>query len=391
MIFGILVSGCHKAASRNQDADSSLVDYAESIYSLHPEDVKALHWADSVMSAMTLEQMAGQLIFPAVYSDDSDLALRSVVSYVADSHVGGVVLLKGTPKAARAIADTLGALSCAPPFVAIDAEWGLAMRLSDTPRFPRNGNISPAAEDSILYEYGLEVARECREVGINMVLGPVLDVVPGGTLNKSFIGSRSFGSDPIRVALLGVAYSQGLEEGGVMSVAKHFPGHGSADGDSHKHLPYVAKNVDELRKCDLLPFDEYVRRGLSGIMVGHLYVPALDSIRRPISVSNTILRDMMRGEMEFEGLIITDAMNMTGAEGNAGAEAIMAGADIVLAPSDTRKEVQLIVSAVKAGSFAIEDLRDRVRRVLIYKYRFRAEPRMKSEDNSKHIQRALLK
>lgn len=391
MIFGILVSGCHRAASRNQDADSLLVDYADSIYSLHPEDVKALHWADSVMSAMTLEQMAGQLIFPAVYSDDSDLALRSVVSYVADSHVGGVVLLKGTPKAARAIADTLDALSCAPPFVAIDAEWGLAMRLSDTPRFPRNGNISPAAEDSILYEYGLEVARECREVGINMVLGPVLDVTSGSEMRKSFIGSRSFGKDPVRATRLGIAYSQGLEDGGVMSVAKHFPGHGSADGDSHKFLPEVNKNLEELYECDLMPFMKYIDSGLSSVMIGHLYVPALDSVRRPVTVSEKILKGMLRHEMGFEGLIITDAMNMTGAEGNAGAEAIMAGADIVLAPSDTHREVQLIVSAVKTGAFALEDLRDRVSRVLIYKYRFRAEPRMKSEDNSKHIQRALLK
>lgn len=366
MILGILMPGCRRAVTPVQDADSlsaAIVD------SLDVSELRMREWVDSVMAGMTLEEMAGQLIYPAVYSDDSGYAMRSVVKYVADSHVGGVVLLKGTPEAARLISDTLSKISCAPPFVSIDAEWGLAMRLKNTPRFPRNGKISPAARDSILYEYGVEVARECREVGINMVLGPVLDVLPEENGKNTFIGSRSFGSDALRVTRHGVSYAKGLEDGGVISVAKHFPGHGSADADSHKRLPTVSKSRKQLFESDLKPFMEYAGNNLSAIMVGHLYVPALDSEDIPVSVSEKILKGFVRDEMRFRGLIITDAMNMAGAGGKSGADAIMAGADMVLAPRDTHREVMSLVEAVENGVFPLESLRDRVRRVLSYKFK----------------------
>lgn len=350
-----------------------------------------MEWVDSVMDEMTLEQMAGQLIMPAVFSDHSRNALRQVAAYVADSHIGGIVLLKGTPEAAYAIADTMAGLSCAPPLIAIDAEWGLAMRLKDTPIFPKNGRISPAVQDSILYEYGREVARECRGLGINMVLGPVLDVLPGGDGKNSFIGHRSFGNDPARVARFGVAYARGLEDGGVLSVAKHFPGHGSADTDSHKALPLVAKDVPELWKQDLLPFEKYISAGLSAVMVGHLYVPALDKEEIPVSVSEKILKTILRDEMNFKGLVITDAMNMAGADGKTGVDAIMAGADIVLAPSDTRREILLLMEAVKNGRFPLSELRGRVRRVLAYKYAVWKKPMENGEDKSIMVRSALEK
>ncbi len=388
MILGILLPGCRRSASPRPDADTVMCG------SVAPEADSgdgAARWVDSVMSAMTLEQMAGQLVLPAVYSDDSAMALRQVAAYVGDSHIGGVVLLKGTPKAARAIADTLAALSCAPPLVAIDAEWGLAMRLSDTPLYPRNGRISPEAEDSLLYEYGLEVARECREVGINMVLGPVLDVLPEDDGRKTFIGTRSFGSDARRVTRLGVSYARGLERGGVVSVAKHFPGHGAADADSHKALPLVGKSLERLRASDLMPFGEYIGCGLGAVMIGHLFVPALEPDTIPVSVSERVLRGVLRQEMGFRGLIVTDAMNMAGAGGRTGADAIMAGADIVLAPADTRREVERIVSAVTAGRFPLEELRDRVRRLLACKYKYArgGAPESRREDRSGRISRAL--
>ncbi len=386
-LLGILVPACRDSTPRRGDA-LAVASETPADSSLSASD--AVQWADSVMSAMTLEQLAGQLIFPAVFSDDSELAMRSLMAYVGDSHIGGVVLLKGSPKAAKTIADTLLAVSCAPPFIAIDAEWGLAMRLSDTPVFPRNGKISPSAEDTLLYQYGLEVARECRHFGINMVLGPVLDVLPEGD-KKTFIGTRSFGSDPEKVTRRGVSYAKGLEDGGVLSVAKHFPGHGSAGGDSHKRLPLVSKSLQELKDCDLMPFEHYIKNGLSGVMIGHLYVPALDSVYTPVSVSPKILKEVLRQELGFEGLIITDAMNMAGADGKSGADAIMAGADIVLAPSDTRGEVSAIVDAVRSGCFPLEQLRQRVRRVLVYKYMVGEKmPDQDFNDNSARIRTDLL-
>lgn len=379
--------GCRRAVSPDQNAGSvSDVEMASDVAGR-----QGMEWVDSVMDGMTLEQMAGQLIMPAVFSDHSENALRQVVAYVADSHIGGVVLLKGTPEAAYAIADTLAGLSCVPPMIAIDAEWGLAMRLKDTPLFPKNGKISPAVRDSILYEYGKEVARECRGLGINMVLGPVLDVLPGGDGKNSFIGNRSFGNDPARVARFGVAYARGLEDGGVLSVAKHFPGHGAANADSHKSLPVVAKDLRELWKQDLLPFERYISEGLSAVMVAHLYVPSLDKEEIPVSVSKKILKTMLRDELKFKGLIITDAMNMAGADGKTGADAIMAGADIVLAPSDTRREILLLVEAVRNGRFPLSEFRDRVGRVLAYKYAVWKKPLENGEDKSIMVRSALEK
>lgn len=367
--LSVLFSSCtgHRVASSDINTDSTETIELDSIQAEHDLSSEAKLWADSIMVTMTVEQMAGQLIMPAVYSDVSPSAMRLLREYAVDSHIGGVVLLKGSAEAAREIADTLRSLLPAPPFVAIDAEWGLAMRLEGTPEFPRNGRISKDADETILFDYGFEVARECRELGINMVLGPVLDVLPAGR-RQSGIGSRSFGSDSGRAATLGVAYAKGVESAGVLSVAKHFPGHGSADADSHKRLPIVNKTRAELEATDLLPFREYVGNGMSAIMVGHLYVPALDEEELPVTVSENILKKYVRGELGFNGLIVTDAINMAGASGHTAADAIKAGADIVLAPANTEEEIRKIVDSVRDGELPYTTLRDRVGRVLFYKY-----------------------
>ncbi|MDE7419694.1 MAG: hypothetical protein K2N35_05755 [Muribaculaceae bacterium] len=367
LCLSMLFGGCGNGVSASKENDSIGVDELDSLPSLHDISIDARLWADSIMGCMTVEEMAGQLIMPAIYSDDSYNTLRLLKKYAADNHVGGVVLLKGSAEAAKTIADSLRKMSNIPPFIAIDAEWGLAMRLKGTPEFPRNSRIAESADETALFDYGNEVARECREIGINMVLGPVLDVLPQGR-RSSGIGSRSFGKDPERVAKLGVAYAKGVESGGVISVAKHFPGHGSADADSHKRLPSVAKSREELEKTDLLPFNEYVGNGLSAIMTGHLHVPALDDGDVPVTVSEKILKDFVRNEMGFQGLIVTDAMNMAAAEGNTAADAIAAGADIVLAPANTEDEVMRLAAAVRDGRISAGQLRDRVGRVLFYKY-----------------------
>lgn len=373
MLIGIAcliasLPGCSGCNHKNTH-DSTETPELDSIQAEHDITEDARLWADSIMDSMTVEEMAGQLIMPAVYSDISPAAMRLVREYATDCHVGGVVLLKGSVEAARTIADTLRSMSVAPPFISIDAEWGLAMRLKGTPEFPRNGRISAQADETILFDYGYEVARECRAIGINMVLGPVLDVLPAGR-RLSGIGSRSFGRDTERAARLGVAYAKGVESGGVLSVAKHFPGHGSADADSHKRLPVVNKTREDLEANDLLPFREYVSNGMSAIMTGHLYVPALDEDEVPVTVSKKILSKFVREELDFHGLIVTDAINMAGASGHTAADAIIAGADIVLAPANTEEELINIVSAVRDGRLSTATLRDRVGRVLFYKYFF---------------------
>ncbi|MDE6299052.1 MAG: glycosyl hydrolase family 3, partial [Muribaculaceae bacterium] len=263
---------------------------------------EALNYADSLLATMSLEERIGQCFMPAIYSSSDSLTMRQLRRYISDFHVGGVVLLKGD---LESVAKISGIVSRAriPLFLAIDAEWGLGMRLKDAPAFPRNGRISGNADEQLMFEYGSEVARECRRIGVNMVLGPVIDVV-GNT--EGIIGSRSFGSDRERVALLGTAYARGVESGRVISVAKHFPGHGSPSGDSHKEMQVISRSLHTLDSVDLYPFRRYIETGLSGIMVGHLAVPAIDPEMLPAAVSPVVITDLLRGELEFTGLVLAD-------------------------------------------------------------------------------------
>lgn len=322
---------------------------------------EAAHWADSVMAGMNAAERAAQLVMPAVYARTEESAMVQVREYAVSLKVGGLLLLQGTLQEARTIADSLSAWSAVPPFVAIDGEWGLAMRLSDAPRFPANRRISPEASENALYDYGYEMARECRSVGINMLLGPVVDVI-GTDSPQGGLSYRSFGEDPERTARMAVAYARGTEDGNVISVAKHFPGHGRATSDSHRTLPVISASRGELDSIDLVPFRRYSEAGLSAVMTGHLSVPALDATGRPATVSPAMLDTLLRKELGFRGLVITDAMNMSAVGKYTAADAIRAGADIVLAPMSTAEAIRQI-----AGLDSVI-IADRCRRVLQRKY-----------------------
>lgn len=321
----------------------------------------AISMADSLLKSMTLEQKAAQLIIPALYASDDFFTLRAVREY-GRKGIGGLILLKGNATSASMIADSLSRFSSLPPLIAIDAEWGLGMRLSDEPVYPFNSEIPEGVTDDEMYEYGRTVGAQCRAIGINMVLGPVLDVAERG----SFMGRRSYGPDPVRVSDLSISYARGLESEGVMSVAKHFPGHGSAR-DSHKRKQVIERSLTQMDSIDLYPFRKFIASGLSAVMVGHLAVPAIDPQMRPAAVSQAIITGLLKEELGFKGLVLTDAMNMGGAEGNGADKAIEAGADLILAPEKSDREIMLIVKAVEEGLISQQRLDDSVRKVLFYK------------------------
>ncbi len=200
-----MACACSGGGRAQEDGAEDSIEIVEldSIQALHDISADARMWADSIMDTMTVEEMAGQLIMPAVYSDDSREAMKLLYRYAADSHIGGVVLLKGSTEAAKTIADTLRTLLPAPPFIAIDAEWGLAMRLEGTPEFPRNGRITESADQSVLFDYGSEMADEGCVLGMNMVNGIVMDVLPDGR-RRLDIWSRCFGRENRRLDDLGV-------------------------------------------------------------------------------------------------------------------------------------------------------------------------------------------
>lgn len=332
---------------------------------------EAWRWADSVSLRMDTVCLGAQVLMPALYASDDPWTVALLQRYAREG-IGGIILLKGTVEEARTLADSMMDISAVDPFVAIDAEWGLNMRLADAPKFPANGRMSSKVHDQLMYDYGREVARECRQIGINMVLGPVLDVTQG----NSYVGVRSFGSAPRRVSELGVAYGKGLSGGGVMPVAKHFPGHGTVRTDSHKGKGVIEGSLQRLDTVDLVPFRAWSAAGLPAVMVGHLAVPAIDSKMLPAAVSPTIISDLLRGDLDFRGLVLTDAMNMLGAEGYTAADALKAGSNLILAPSDTESELKGIAESVRKGILPLDTLRQRVRLILFHKYLLRRAPDM---------------
>ncbi|MDE5790543.1 MAG: hypothetical protein K2H96_04875 [Muribaculaceae bacterium] len=345
--------------NRAEELSSEVTDSLQ-----HENDLsfRASEMADSMLAGMSLEEKASQLMIPALYSSDDAYTLKAVGEY-GKKGVGGVVLLKGNSASVIAIADSLTRSSTIPPFVSIDAEWGLGMRLSDEPRYPFNSEIGDSVNEKEMFLYGATVGEQCQDLGINMVLGPVVDVAPKG----SFMGKRSYGEDPVRVSDLSVAYSLGLESKGVISVAKHFPGHGSAKGDSHRSKPVIERTLHQMDSIDLYPFRKYIDSGLSAVMVGHLAVPAVDPEMHPAAISRTVISDLLIRELGFKGLILTDALTMSGAEGAGADKAVEAGADLILAPVDTDKEIERVVEGVKNGSISEERLDRSVRKVLFYK------------------------
>ena len=343
-------------SAENKDANEEIKDITK----------QAIEFADSVYNTLTLEERVGQCFMPAIKTDTNAYNLKIYRKYIDDFHVGGIVLMYGDINSARKLAE-IGKNAKVPLFISIDAEWGLGMRLSDAPVFPINGRIKEGIEENLLFDYGREMARESRMSGINMILGPVIDV--SGRLDN-VIGRRSFGSDPQRVADLGISYAKGLESGGVISVAKHFPGHGDSFRDSHKKAAVNYKSITDLDSIDLYPFKNFITSGLTGIMAGHIEVPAINNDGIPASVSESILTTLLREEMGFNGLVITDAFNMGGANGYSGWEALKAGADLVLAPNNIEKEIKLTIEKIEKGDLDYKIFEIRCKRILFYKSLF---------------------
>ena len=360
--IALLVGGsCVRKSEHVGDADSLQSDTVSPATADMTAEATAR--ADSLLATMTLREKTGQCFMPTILSGGTPEDMARLDRYVDSLFVGGIVLLKGDLEGALHMsAEAIEAR--VPLFVAIDAEWGLGMRLADAPKFPRNGNLDKEIDEEWMFDYGAEVSRECRALGVNMVLGPCMDVLaPGG----GFIGTRSFGADPARVALLGVAYSRGVESGGAVSVSKHFPGHGSPAADSHRQLPVITRSLHELDSVDLSPFRAYIDAGLSAVMMGHLAVPAVDPESLPAAVSSAVIQDLLREELGFSGLVLTDALNMGGAEGYGAVAALKAGADMVIGPADTRLEIESVVKAVESGDLSEEILDNRCRRILFHK------------------------
>lgn len=329
----------------------------------------AEEWADSVFSRLSPRERVAQLFVPRLDIFDNQ-AGRAQLKAVVEAGMGGFLLGKGTPKGYATLNNYAQSLAKVPLLVTLDGEWGPAMRVSSTVRFPYNMGLGAIRNPKVLVEYGLEVARQCRELGIQVDFAPVLDV--NSNPANPVIGYRSFGEDPRQVARLGTAFSFGLEQGGVMAVGKHFPGHGDTSTDSHKTLPTVDHSRATLNSVDLVPFVDYINQGFGGIMVGHLKVPALDASGTPASLSRKITTGLLKDELGYNGLVFTDALVMKGAvsgENNCVA-ALKAGADVLLGSGAPLSDLEAVMKALQRGELRQEDIDKSVMKILRAKYDF---------------------
>ena len=325
-------------------------------------------WVDTTMARLTLDEKIAQLMVMHITPSTQPGTLDAVKKAVEKYKIGGLLYSSGDIMSQAKINNEAQALSEIPLLVTVDAEWGLSMRLKDAPNFPKNMILGAIDDDRLLYEYGREMARECRAIGVHVNFAPVLDV--NDNPENPAIGMRSFGENPESVARHGIAFARGLEDNGVLTVAKHFPGHGNPSTDSHKMLPTVNKTRSELKMCELLPFRQYIDAGLSGIMVGHLYVPAIDKRRVASSMSEAHVTGLLHKELGFEGLTFTDGLAMRGAdmeESNC-VSALIAGNDILLSPRSIPGDILAVKEAVARGRISEQSINERCAKVLRFKY-----------------------
>lgn len=331
----------------------------------HANKSKMNRWVDSVYNKMTLDEKIGQLFIPIAEPNNSWKG--RIGNYINKQYVGGILFSGGTVTQQAEITNYAQSISKTPLFIALDGEWGLAMRLTDAPKFPRNFVIGAIQDEKIIKEYGKEVARQCCAMGIHINFAPVMDV--NSNPQNPVIGTRSFGENQENVAKKGIAYSAGLEEGGIMSVAKHFPGHGDTSDDSHKTLPTISHNLNRLESVELYPFKKYIENGFSGMMVGHLNVPALNTKGLPSSLSENVVQKLLKEKMGFQGLVFTDGMAMKGVSNqpDMSVKAILAGNDIILGVVNQEREFNAVKSAVNNGVISMQLLEEKVKKILAYK------------------------
>ena len=335
---------------------------------LNQADQSAMNeWVNATFSKMTADEKIAQLMVPAVFPQDNEETRNTVKKLVGELKVGGLIYQESEIKKQVSCTNYAQSLAQVPLMITLDAEWGLQMRLENAPKYPRNLYLGAINDDKIFYDYGREVARQLRRVGVQVDFAPVLDVIDRP---KTVIGTRGYGYSADVVARHGIAFSKGLEDGGVLSVGKHFPGHGSTTVDSHKSLPTIDKTMAELNMTDLVPFRQYINAGLSGMLTGHIDVPAIDNRKIPGTMSNKVVDGLLKKKMGFEGLIFTDALNMGGAkvDGSVCVSALLAGNDVLLMPIDVKGEIEAIKKAIAKGTLKQSVIDERCKKMLRYKY-----------------------
>jgi len=330
-------------------------------------------WVDSIYNKMSLREKIGQLFMISAYSNKDSVHVNEVNKLVQDYKVGGVIFFQGGPVRQAKLTNLYQSKAKVPLFVGIDAEWGLAMRLDSTYRYPWNMTLGAIQDLKLIEKVGRNMANENKRIGIHFNFAPVLDI--NTNPKNPIIGNRSFGEDKVNVSEKAIALMKGVQSQGVFSTGKHFPGHGDTATDSHHALPLVTFSKERLEQIELYPYKRIFDEGLVSVMVGHLNIPSLETTpNMPSSASYNVVTNLLQKELGFEGLIFTDGLAMKGASnfkgpGDLEIAVILAGNDILLCPENVPVAVQKLEAAYNENVITEERLAHSVKKILHYKFK----------------------
>ncbi len=376
---------------RNQITEDSFLKEDQSPYFLQDEST----WADSILATLTLEEKIAQFFMVAAWSSEKKQNRAEIENWIKNKGIGGIIFFQGDTERQKKMTEDYQAMSKVPLLIGLDAEWGPAMRLTDAERYPYQLTMAATNNDSLIRDAAYWIGRECADLGVHINFAPVVDV--NVNPNNPVIGHRSFGENPRDVARFSLAFVEGLENAGVMACVKHFPGHGDTDKDSHFELPTVNHTIKQFQAVDFVPFERTIKGGVSAVMVAHLNVPALDSSGTPSSLSTKVIKEWLIDSLKFEGLIISDALNMKGVADHYGktevvVKAFIAGNDILLFPESVDEAIDAIKLAVNQNRISVNEIDARCKKVLKAKYwALKQQKKAKKITADNKIQIELLK
>ncbi len=331
---------------------------------------------DSIMIKMTLREKIAQMIITnsdGFNYDESSQEFSRLKDLIVNKKIGGVIFFKGMSLEQARYTNRLQNLSDIPLLISADYERGTGMRLIDGSLFPNNMAIGAARNPQLAYKMGLLIGKECRAIGVHQNYSPVMDV--NNNPDNPIINVRSFGEVPLLVSEMGDNMIKGLQEGGVIATAKHFPGHGDTDIDSHNDLPVIPYDMERLNEIELVPFKSAIQSGVGSVMIAHLSFPSLEKNPKvPASLSPAIVDELLKNELKFNGLIVTDALNMSGVTKNFSAgeiavRCVKAGIDLILMDTDEQTAIDAIENGVKNGDIKEDRIDESCRKILDNKIR----------------------
>lgn len=329
-------------------------------------------WVDSIYRSLSADQKIAQLMVIRAHSNLGADHVAKVAGDIKKYNVGALCFFQGGPVRQADLTNYYQSIAKTPLMITIDGEWGLGMRLDSVTKFPYQLTLGALNDAELVYKMGVAVGEQCKRIGIHVNYAPVVDV--NNNPDNPVIGYRSFGEDKNKVAELGVAYMGGMQDAGIIACAKHFPGHGDVDVDSHYDLPIINKSKAQLEQMELMPFKSIFKAGVKSVMIAHLYIPAIDNTaNKATSISKNNVTNLLRNEMQYDGLTFTDALEMKGVTkffpgGTISVEALIAGNDMLCLPASVPESIAAIKKAIKDKKLSWTEINEKVKKVLASKF-----------------------